>query len=948
MIAIMRRPLLLGALALAVLIAGLYFGRSKEPEIPTRIAGGSGRHASPQLGAAQRAGRPAAMPWFAQTGVPARRVAGKVTFEGKPVAGAEVRLTSQVSDLGLAPEDIVSTDAGGGFDFGPQLAQPHGVYASAPDRTPAQVEIDLRDPGATPAPDHLELVLRRCDTALSGHVTDASGNGIAKARLSFGGGRTETDAAGAYRMCVKRGMTLLSVEADSYGSIDLRLTVLASTKQDVVLVPEAVVSGKVIRDDGTPVAQAVVNVWTPRNGFDGPHTISTATDATGHFRAAGVNPGEVGIGALADGLASESLVRASVVAGQANPEVTIRVTAMVRIKGKVVMAGAPVAGAHVRTTLRAPTRYSPEVVTQRDGTFLLDRVWRGDNIFTVTPYEVMSPKSVIAAGHGEDVTIEVSALGAVRGRVSRHGQPVADAMVQVSGSGNSAAATSASDGTYEIKGLRPGKLTVFTQSYGEGAFDLPVPVTLAAGEHKDGVDLDLKFAGAISGTVVDQDGKPVEGAYVRFIQPSGDIGEGTTDAAGAFTCGSMTGNADYTPSVLPSRAIDHPLPWIGGPPKPVHVADGDAHVEGIKLQVRRDNLALSGHVVDQAGAPIADARVRTQPVATSGDTLFSSWVQYPSAVTDADGAFTLTGLAAGAYAISAHASDGSEAMVPSVAAGSKDVTVKVLRAGGIDGTLVGFSAQPAVYAQHDKDSHFVGAQIDGATFKLRGLPPGPYTVTAQSDTDGDATHVEIKPGENAAVTLTSHGHARIDGTVVAFGTGAPVPGVHVCRAILHVGNQVGLTNWDPSTLPHPDAAGHFTLDPAPAGEVSAHCYDFGGDYSDGAAPTSVASGGHADVKMMVVKHTLTGDQNGGWSGLELDYNAELGARISRVAPGTAAAKAGVAPGDSITAVDGAAVAGLTPGGVGMLIENHPIGSTCNLTVAHGGGTLTVAIPMQAM
>src|SRR4051812_9851558 len=42
--------------------------------------------------------------WFGQRGAPIRRVAGRVTFAGQPVANATVELASELTDAGLFPK----------------------------------------------------------------------------------------------------------------------------------------------------------------------------------------------------------------------------------------------------------------------------------------------------------------------------------------------------------------------------------------------------------------------------------------------------------------------------------------------------------------------------------------------------------------------------------------------------------------------------------------------------------------------------------------------------------------------------------------------------------------------------------------------------------------------------------------------------------------------------
>src|SRR5262245_26519754 len=47
-----------------------------------------------------------APPWFGEKGLPARQVAGRVTFNGQPLAGAEVRLTHALTQNGYWPAPV--------------------------------------------------------------------------------------------------------------------------------------------------------------------------------------------------------------------------------------------------------------------------------------------------------------------------------------------------------------------------------------------------------------------------------------------------------------------------------------------------------------------------------------------------------------------------------------------------------------------------------------------------------------------------------------------------------------------------------------------------------------------------------------------------------------------------------------------------------------------------
>lgn len=938
-------------LAIAVLI---YLRFIRRDDASTQTAASSRGSGSAAIATSTRPsvapGRPGYIPsWFGQPGLQERKIAGRVTFEGAGVANAEVRLTSLLTRTLGHPVETVRTDATGAFDFGPRPAAVYTVEASAPDRVGAIAHPDLRDPTARPAAEALELKLLACTATLSGHVFDSSGGPIEKARLQLAGARFETDATGAYRSCTRFGNHEMFVEADGYGSIHLRMLVTGDLARDVILVPEAVVVGRVVRDaDSAPVPGAAVSIWTMRAGPEGPAPTTVMTDPDGKFRATGVSAGQITLNAVAEGLGSLTGTRATALVGQATPEIVLRLGTTLRIGGVVTSAGKPLAGAKVIAVSKSPMRYSHDAITQVDGRFTIDQVWPADNVFRVEEYEVITPKSIVLTTDRDDVAIEVSNLATLRGRTLHAGKPAPRTEIHTNGAGENHDTVSDGDGVYEIRGLRAGTHKIFALSNEAGAFGEGLEVTLAEGETKTNVDIDMPWGGTISGTVVDQDGKPVGGVYVQFVQPTGDQGESFTSLAGSFRCTSMTGKAPYSPKVYASRGQSRPFKWAGAPPTPVDVADGNANVEGIKLAILRDHLAIKGKVVDSAGAAVPDVRVRAQPLESEGAPTFNTWQSLPSSLTDGDGAFAITDLPGGAYALQARAPDGAEAIAPSVEAGTSGVKISVLRAAGIDGTLVGFSDPPVVYAQSgNEDSNFVGGNVEGTTFKIRGLAPGPYTVTAQSTHEGGAAHVELAPGQIAKVTMTSAGRGTVIATLVAFGGVGGTPTVSTCHVVARVGDEAGITNWDPATSPKPDAKVVVTFDPAPAGDIFVDCFDQSGAWSDGRVAATLPKGGRISVQIPVVARvSKSGDsENSGDVGIVL-ANQSLGAKVATVTKGSVAAKAGIVPGDLIVSIDGAALTGLTPGGAYRLFANHPIGSTVKLGIQHGSATRVESLVVQ--
>src|SRR5262249_48712978 len=153
-----------------------------------------------------------------------------------------------------------------------------------------------------------------------------------------------------------------------------------------------------------------------------------------------------------------------------------------------------------------------------DGTFTLNAP-SGTFEVHVEPWEVLSPKTITVGDKDlTGVRIEVDALASVSGRVTHKGEPVAGANVTLGGTGGQHQAATDVGGHYSVKGLAAGRYRVGATSPRHEAFGYykPEHFTVSAREHRDGMDIELNFAGSIAGVVVDQKGAPVSGVWVEF------------------------------------------------------------------------------------------------------------------------------------------------------------------------------------------------------------------------------------------------------------------------------------------------------------------------------------------------------------------------------------------------------------------------------------------------
>lgn len=824
-------------------------------------------------------------PWLAPAGVPPRRIAGRVVFRGIPISGANVQLGLDVHgepmpafvmpDSGprvLQPIAEVTSAADGTFDFGVQPATLFTVSASAPNFAAVAVSVVNADPRATP--DQLVIALGDCGTRLSGTIADASGGGIAKARISAAGlSGTESDATGTYSVCLspRHGFdtptTNVRVEADGYGAIRQDVIVVGDIHLDFELVPEAVLVGRVTTSDGKPVAGARVVAAGPPTAM---RTASgwTTSDGDGAFRIAGLAPAAFDVVARAEGVISNVPVSAV-----ASPAATSR---------EITVVVAPLA-------------------------------------------HVGAPEPVKGA--------------TVRGRVTRRGAPIAGADVMYMGPpqttvhGPPTVARTDARGAFVIEGIPPGPGQLYAMDYPSKAFSEWVPVVLGPTDDKM-LDLELTCAGEVKGTVVDQAGAAVPGVYLRMdLSTGGDHCQAMTDAKGQFDCTLLYGGM-YRPTVSPLPGGRQGLAPANGEELELIRVPKDGVVTGVTIAVKHERVAIRGNVVDDTGVPMPDVYIEALG---RGDASMDP----PSTMSDAEGRFEIGDLARGAYALQARAADGSETVMRDVAAGGETVTIKLARAGAIDGTLVGFSKRPEVFTlQNLPGGKLTRVFVDGSRFSKTGLAPGRYTIEAQIGAEVDAQPVEIRPGETAKVTLRNRGAGTVEGTVTDHTTHAPLAGLR-CDAKPLTSGQTIMIPPDLAQQAFTDAAGHYSVS-APIGRVRIFCMGIHGEPRSAAGgDVDVTQTGPAKLDGVSVRGTF------GDSPAEAGFMIapiQLPVTVGDVLPKGAAAAAGLRAGDQVVTIDGVSLEGLLPDGAMFLIANHRPGTIVTLGISRGGAMQTITIP----
>lgn len=212
------------------------------------------------------------------------------------------------------------------------------------------------------------------------------------------------------------------------------------------------------------------------------------------------------------------------------------------------------------------------------------------------------------------------------------------------------------DGTFELKGLPPGRL--FLDGVSDGWFvRTPADTRLADGQMKAGIEVRVSPGGRLRGIVLGADGAPAAGANVS-VRPglNAFLGQMTdrqyrwldtvADENGRFDIpGVPEGNGYTVSATAPSIALEE-IHGIG-----VQVGE----VTMVTIQGHQ-GARISGHVLDPAGKPMAGANIAMIYLDISR-VMFSADGRAEPIVSNEEGYFELEHVGAGRVAVVAAAND---------------------------------------------------------------------------------------------------------------------------------------------------------------------------------------------------------------------------------------------------------------------------------------------------
>jgi protocatechuate 3,4-dioxygenase beta subunit len=651
-----------------------------------------------------------------------------------------------------------------------------------------------------------------------GRVVDSDGHALEGARvmLLVGGRAGEplveraSIADGRFTLPgVPAGHYLLRAEATGFSAAGVTLALEARETVTTVLRldPEQRLTGMVQDRGGRPLGQAALFAWPQGGGRVG--VVEAATGSDGRF-ALGLAPGVWTLMVEAPGFGTLRLERVNV-PGRA---LVLRLEGEARSLGGMVVGGpgasaAAAAGASVRlggNTLPAPR----EARTDAKGLYLFHGLGLGRFVLRSSQgTRASAPRSVEIderTGWLPPVRLELAPGGSIAGKVvDDRGQALAGAEVELASAPADELpeiAKTDGQGRFAAGPFAPGRYRAWARLPGHAAASVPQVIVKAGATAA--IELRLLRGAELRGLVLtEQGGQPVTGATVTVSA----IDTGVHELAvlpGSLPPAAEAANLPVQslrrPAQLRSATTDrqgrfHVTELSPGRVRIDVVAPGllPLRKDGIVLQPGRvddlgrlglaSGVTVNGRTVDEAGAPVGDARIEARSLGGRGAAFF--------AAAGEDGTFTLQ-VPVGRWRLVAHAPRRAPATREplEVVAGRPPAPVElrlVAAEASLEGTVRDPAGRPVVAATVSAYALRAGsadasapapadgvpiaaARTDGkGRFRLHGVPAVPLYLEARHP-DWPVPAAVVKPGE--AVALQAARPGGVEGDVRDGSSGA--------------------------------------------------------------------------------------------------------------------------------------------------------------------------------
>lgn len=824
--------------------------------------------------------------------------------DGKQPAGAAL-----VRFEGAATTRWVEARADGGFRLSDLPKGSGTLVADAAERGRAELAgVKLPHEGARPT-----LTLAPAAT-IEGRVVDArSGAPLGGVAIGVRQGQaaraTRSGADGRYRVAGLAPGTY-RVEADDLryvpyvkGRVQARAG--ETVKADLPLQPAAAISGRVVDEDGAPIAGARGQLaLSGETGFAafarsarGGDRYAFRTGADGSFSARRLGPGEnQRLTVTHPEYERRTLGGLALEPGKTKTGVTVVLTRGIVVAGLVKdPEGAPIPGAEISlqetrsfrggrggnvtmmaTFVGGPDQ-RPRITTGADGRFEIKGLAPGDYSLSASKpgYSSARVDPVKAAPDAAPVELVMSAGVSISGRVvDSNGVPAEGFLVQARrkgapgpGFGGGAREPTGPDGFFYLDGLTAGDTyDLIVISVGIGA---PGPRREGVVAPAEGLDVVVPAKGRISGRVVDaQSGGPVTDFEVSAAPDRGGSGGmrimigGPGGGRNRMRASVRSEDGSFTLDDIP------PGTWVvnveargyqASRAAGVVVAEGQS-VEGVQVRATRGTL-LRGRVLDaRSGRGVPDVGVQAQPAGGApGGLAMNDPFGGGGIATDADGAFEIEGLSAGKYVLTTQHPEYPEAsLAVEVGAGTTPAEIRLVPGGSLGGSVLSETRRPLAGAGVSLvpagEAGFRGGPFDeskatvtdeAGRFRFDHLGAGRYRVAAslreRSSAPADVVLQASETREDVLLTLAAG--ASIHGIVSGLPE-AERSGVNVFAS--------GPESYFGSARTTAD--GSFELGGAPAGTISitANAGDFftGASRSAKAEVTLAAEQAEAQVEIV--------------------------------------------------------------------------------------------------
>lgn len=724
-----------------------------------------------------------------------------VSAPGSEIPFLEAEIADAAAELGEAVED-------------PEPGTPPEGTPAAEDRF-GRARIDHVGPGT------LDLVLElHPPSVLSGRVVDDNGDPIPNCRvqasLSPGGNLADFLSAqtlqddvdnpeGAFEISdMEAGTWRVVASAGGFARPEAQVLEVGHAEQiegiEIVLLPAARVSGRVLDPNGNPVADALVgqriDIANLRElTMDGGSRRESRSRDDGSFDLRGLPIGTVSLVANAAEFAESEAFTADLTSAEHLEDVVLTLRQGARITGEVFNSEGELAEGTTVMTQTPMGSDQKRTVTDENGAFEFDHVTPGKRQVIAmmnTGGELAGDASQDMASlldsmkfqaldlrDGEDTHVVLGAPPAnpvvVSGVVTLGGKPVPGLIVQflstagAEGSDLMNFGTTDEEGHYSIALNEPGTFYLSIAKMGSmGASQSNEQLHTIP--EKDEFELDLELpAGRIAGTVRNDEGTPLGGVRVNVTREGG-MQSGTL-FGGNYTELTTESDGTYEVSWLdPGRYRVS----VGGSPFGGLFGSGEdalarSHRNGVDVEAGEtvtgidfklgSSLQIRGTVVDAQGQPVEGAGIF---VRDSMGVLAERVSLVPS---DASGAFEYGGLSAGVYTVSArtdNAATSSEVEVRVHGGEMGDVRLVVDPGCTLLLTMLDREGQPIrgqleVFDSEGRAVHGMQTLNDLMNMQTQGfdltydrvgpLPPGSYTVIATGD-DGRSVRKPVTLREN--------------------------------------------------------------------------------------------------------------------------------------------------------------------------------------------------------